>query len=699
MADSEKIFRLKLEVAEAQANANVKKLQKSLEKLDGRTKEYTLTLGKLKLERAKLNQLRSQAVASNEQLSSSMNKSASATGASTAASLELGRVFSDMPYGIRGVANNISQLASNVFFMSKKTDEVTGKVVGFGGAIKNIGTSLLGPAGVLVAFQLVVAIFEKLSMSSKKLKDNLAALQAESFTENVVKLHLLRQAVNDTSISMEEKAKAVKAAATEFKELNETIEEGSVNIAKFNSATDELIDEMKRVAFANAVLSETKDVMQEAVREIAQGPEGAFDSLEGFGYAIVDVIQGFEQGTTSFIEHGGNLSELAKKYDKLFEILKTGNLFDELFGKTTTTNKRLKDFKSGLLDLSKLILDANRREETLLEEGEFKKLEITQKYEIQDLDRRRDTFIKKQEQRLEDFKKSTDNAEKIAEAEETFRLMKEQATEEHGRALTAITAKHTKERQKLERDLEREHQELLITQKDNILLNEIRTEEMKTLNMLSRLEIEKEALDTKLQQDINRINREIEERKRQEKEYEDLEFKKANVIEKYSQDAIKNENLVAENKLRVLDYVSNAMSAFSRLAGRETEAGKALAIAAATIDTYVGANKALTDETIPNTFARIAAVASVIATGLANVRAIAATKVRGASGGGDTGAGSGRTFDFNLVGSTGQDQLAQAVGGQLNQGPIQSYVVSSQITSQQQLDNIIESDATFGGDN
>jgi hypothetical protein len=71
----------------------------------------------------------------------------------------------------------------------------------------------------------------------------------------------------------------------------------------------------------------------------------------------------------------------------------------------------------------------------------------------------------------------------------------------------------------------------------------------------------------------------------------------------------------------------------------------------------------------------------------------------GGGGGGGEGGGGGRTFDFNLVGSTGQDQLAQAVGGQFSQGPVQAYVVSSQMTSQQQLDNIIESDATFGGDN
>ena len=47
------------------------------------------------------------------------------TGAASAAALELGRVISDAPYGIRGMANNVSQLASNVLFMSQKIDKAT----------------------------------------------------------------------------------------------------------------------------------------------------------------------------------------------------------------------------------------------------------------------------------------------------------------------------------------------------------------------------------------------------------------------------------------------------------------------------------------------------------------------------------------------------------------------------------------------
>jgi len=83
-------------------------------------------------------------------------------------------------------------------------------------------------------------------------------------------------------------------------------------------------------------------------------------------------------------------------------------------------------------------------------------------------------------------------------------------------------------------------------------------------------------------------------------------------------------------KLADLELVAGALSAFSQLAGENTKAGKALAIATTTIDTYIGAQKAYNsqlqlDPTSPIR-AAIAAATAVIA-GLARVNAIRKTKV------------------------------------------------------------------------
>ena len=46
---------------------------------------------------------------------------------------------------------------------------------------------------------------------------------------------------------------------------------------------------------------------------------------------------------------------------------------------------------------------------------------------------------------------------------------------------------------------------------------------------------------------------------------------------------------------------------------------------------------------------------------------------------------------FNVVGASGQSQLAEAVTGALTETPIRSYVVASDVTTAQQLDrNIVE---------
>ena len=58
-------------------------------------------------------------------LQTQMDMSTGATGSASSAAMELGRVMSDAPYGIRGVANNLSQFASQMAFAAKSTGSLT----------------------------------------------------------------------------------------------------------------------------------------------------------------------------------------------------------------------------------------------------------------------------------------------------------------------------------------------------------------------------------------------------------------------------------------------------------------------------------------------------------------------------------------------------------------------------------------------
>jgi hypothetical protein len=79
-------------------------------------------------------------------------------------------------------------------------------------------------------------------------------------------------------------------------------------------------------------------------------------------------------------------------------------------------------------------------------------------------------------------------------------------------------------------------------------------------------------------------------------------------------------------------------------------------------------------------------IASILAAGIGQASQI--TAGGGGSGGGDTGGGGGGSVpsapSFNLVGGTGTNQIAQSLA--MQNKPIQSFVVGSAVTSQQELD-------------
>ena len=153
----------------------------------------------------------------------------------------------------------------------------------------------------------------------------------------------------------------------------------------------------------------------------------------------------------------------------------------------------------------------------------------------------------------------------------------------------------------------------------------------------------------------------------------------------------------ADAKIAALDaYAAIAMDV-SNLLGKETAAGKALSVAAATISTYTSATKAYESQlaiATPDAPVRAALAAGVaVATGLANVKKILSVKVPGQSsptGGLPSATNAPTPPAFNIVGASGETQLADAIGSQ-TQRPARAFVVSSDVTTAQELDrNIIE---------
>jgi hypothetical protein len=125
------------------------------------------------------------------------------------------------------------------------------------------------------------------------------------------------------------------------------------------------------------------------------------------------------------------------------------------------------------------------------------------------------------------------------------------------------------------------------------------------------------------------------------------------------------------------------------IAAEGSNAAKALSIANAIISTYAGAADVLETET--TLFGKIAGVATVLATGFAQVRAIQQTQIPVLSVGGVTASGGAapptpqiQPPQFNVVGSSPINQLTEAIAGQQQQ-PVQAFVVSEDVTTAQEL--------------
>jgi hypothetical protein len=158
-----------------------------------------------------------------------------------------------------------------------------------------------------------------------------------------------------------------------------------------------------------------------------------------------------------------------------------------------------------------------------------------------------------------------------------------------------------------------------------------------------------------------------------------------------------------------LSAYSSSLKTAASLLGESTDAGKAAAIAATTIDTIqsgVSAFKGMVAAVPGPVGIALGAVAAAgaLASGFASVKKIMAVKTpKGGGGGGGGaaptmsggGAAGGAAPQFNVVGNSGVNQLAGIMATN-EQTPVKAYVVPSDVTTGQSLDRNIIRNASLG---
>jgi len=645
---------IKIVVEGNQATASINDVTVSTKKLNQEIKQLSINAGKGKAK-------------------------GSATGGATATVLELGRTISDSNYGIRGMANNLSQLVSNLVFTTRAAGGLTA-------GLKSIWSALMGPLGLILVFQGFIALLERFSMTSKKAEEELQDFN-KALKDEIRLLDLYATVLTSTNASLEQRLAVLKGISHLDKDLANKLKEANGDRQKEN----EILQDHLKGKKAELVFKEKEKAFLEDTIALEKASNIVQEDRNLAGEKYNTILYGNSNTSKKFTENMVNESaaqtKLTKSRKEYLEALLDINNKEE--NKTIPTLKRLRFYKQQLLDLDKQKLDFEKREKLASTTLEDEKFEIQEDFARKSLDLQYDTFIEKQNQRHDQKEKEIKQME-IDESQKNILL--EDLTKKHNETLFLAGVEYFEaaiaqegmfaalrkekrikdENEEIERSFERSN--YILQQRQTAIDAELAME-MRAVNEKNRIR----QLEVDFMRTIGGMMNSL--------AGESEGLAKASLI--VTKGAAIAQIVVQTQKSIATDIAdTNAAMAQNNLAFGGGVLGTALA---------TSANKILYGDhlkRVSTTKTRAGlSIAAIIASTIGKLSS-GGLSGGGASGGG-AGDGGGRTFDFNLVGSTGTNQLTEAVGGQF-QEPIQAYVVSNEITSQQELDLQIQTGASLG---
>lgn len=624
-----------------------------------------------------------------------VNNLRTASGGATTSVLELGRVVSDAPYGIRGMANNVSQLASNMLFTSQQIDKTTGKVIGFGGVIKDMGKVFMGPLGLLFLIQGAIAALDYFKGAATKAKKELESFRVTAGGA-AADLKSLLVVMKEDMLSKEDLAKVVGKVNEKYKDLNLSIDEEGKLTKESIKQIDNKILSLEKLAKANAMMSAIEEKQKEIITAQLKLQEDTSERLKSLGAKdlkdfkenkdeLIKVQDGYYKGqidadklaTKARIDSAVKSfnTEKTRVESQIKELLKLTTdegFFDDFFnGKSGSKGKKAKrakveyfDFKSLEEGRGKILAEIMKTDEkiALLSAKDKKSRLIIQK----DFHLRRLMAVDGANSELVNtYRRYYDKLIGIAEEGELELLAKEGAKGMGGAPRNTTTdAEVIKERERL--------------------LTQVKLEAlMQSSQAIGSF------LDGEFQRDITR------------------EQNKTNAINNELRERLNNENLSkSERKSIQLEIARNDEALRKKqevMEKKRFKMQKAINISQALLSTYLAVAQVQANPLDLNPVTKGISMAATLAMGLANVATLARQKFQSSAGatstagalGGGSGGGNDRSFNFNLAGASRENQLANTLQGRFNQ-PLQAYVVGRDITNQQQLDEEITSSASFG---
>ena len=599
-------------------------------------------------------------------------------GLSGAIVTEMGRTISDAPYGLKGMGNNISQLSS-LFGMFAVNVKKSGRTMAQG--FKQLGASLMGPIGIVTGLQLIVALiqsgaFDKLADWFSNITPRIKLLgdvfkgASQQAGDLIGTFEIYARTLTDSTSTVEEKEAALKKLNEEYPEFNASILLDKENTEAADKARKEYIKTLRAQAVSQAAMTKFQEAQGKIVdlqlKQELEAQKLGFKNMEELNEKVVseeERIDKIKSGRKKAQERQ-LLIRLRKIQDlnkeEIQEEEKKQNILESLItvksGKGDPKDPKV--FKAKELELAKLReqfrQDAKKNDlltdrERVQRESEFAKKEL----EI-----RRQSFVDKEKARLKHFQKGKELSQ------EQIDTIESQAKAETELVITEIDKRTAAEMAAIDAVEGRRAEAAFQSWQTQSLINDEQGEKQNAqrqaqffngavTEQIMQAELDEVNYENKKKQ----LNRALLATEEDSAERLRIQGQLIRLDKDRGDQVVDNDRKVQEAKLKL---ANRGAAVLADILGKETKAGKAVAATMATINTYQAVSNALKFGKTPFKYVDAGITA---AQGFMQVKNILSTTGPKTSGGG-TGAAAATVQppDFNIIGSTGTNQLAEAIG-------------------------------------
>ena len=593
-------------------------------------------------------------VNSTEELSKAKQSYSSSAGAAGHTATEFGRILADMPYGIQGVANNVEQFTQAFVDLQRKNDGVVG-------ALKSLGSTIMGPAGIVVAVQAISAGLQ-FYMRAQEKAEKATKSTAEAAAEAGVDLKIMTELLKGNNLTEQERIDLVAQANEEYEDLNIVLDENGRLTKQGKEDLDQYIKSLENAAKARAIQA----LVEEEYKKQASGfVEEAALSIRALGTYLVTLGNAQKAAAVGVEEQKKLMEESSKTVEEYIKQIAELTSGSSLFGDKT-------EEEGNADDMQDMLEDFTRRTRELKTTSDLELLEIQKEYD------------KKEAEQFENNGELLLAIDAYYEAEKT-KILEEQA----------------KEREKLRKEEAKKANEIARQQAldniDSMIAAQALDRERKLVeseDLMAYLESERNIVKSHIDNVAYMNTLSAEEQAR-------LKLDLAVLEKEIDTERINQEMAVMEAKLAINDAVSNSLGSLSQLFGEHTAAGKSFALAQIALDVATGYTRglAIAQESAKGTGPAAALafpvfyaqqVAAVLAAAANAKKVLSATKELKGAGSVASAASTAPSAapSFNVVGASQINQLAQTISATEDK-PIRTYVVASDVSTAQELDRKI----------